>query len=61
MNGLAIAQEVAKELDLSIDDEHLGWVMWNETGWPSFFDGDPEMVFRQQLRVALGITTEDDE
>ena len=53
MNGLAIAREIADELDLDVPDDYLGWVMWEETGWPSFFDGDPETVFRQQLRVAL--------
>ena len=55
MNGLAIAQEVAKEMGLSVDDETLGWVMWNETGWPSFFDGDSEETYRRQLRVALSV------
>jgi hypothetical protein len=53
VNGLAIAQEVAKELDLSLNDELLEWLMWNETGWPSFFDGDPETVYRRQIRSAL--------
>jgi hypothetical protein len=56
MNGLAIARKVADELHLTISDELLEWIMWNETGWPSFFVGDPETIFQQQIRTAL--TTE---
>ena len=56
MNGLAIAQEIASQLVSPRSDEELEWLMWNQTGWPSFFDGDPETIFRQQLRTALGLT-----
>ena len=57
MNGLVIAREVADELHLKVDDGILGWMMWNETGWPAFFNGDPETTYRKQIRVALlGIT-----
>lgn len=58
MNGLAIAREVAEDLELDRPDDFLGWVMWNETGWPSFFDGDPETVFRKQIRDALRMESE---
>ncbi|KKM76522.1 hypothetical protein LCGC14_1379380 [marine sediment metagenome] len=53
MNGLAIAREVADEMDIKASDEYLGWLMWNETGWPAFFRGDPETVYRAQIRAAL--------
>ncbi len=53
MNGLVIAREIAKELDCPATDEELEWLMWNQTGWPSFFDGDPEKTYREQLRKAL--------
>jgi hypothetical protein len=53
MNGLAIAREIADELDVEATDEYLGWLMWNETGWPAFFEGDPETAYRQQMRKVL--------
>ncbi len=59
MSGLAIAQEIAKKLDCPATNEELEWLMWNQTGWPSFFDGDPETIFRQQLRVALSVTEDE--
>ena len=53
MNGLAIAREVADEIGVEATDDLLGVIMWEFTGWPSFFDGDPETVFRQQVAAAL--------
>lgn len=38
---------------MKISDDLLGWLMWEKTGWPSFFDGDPETVFREQIREVL--------
>ncbi len=57
MDGLTIAREVANKLDLIITDEQLEGLMWEETGWPAFFAGDPETVFRQQMLDALTGTT----
>jgi hypothetical protein len=47
--GLAIAREV---LGPDLTDGEVEYVMFERTGWPSFFDGDPETTFRAQLAAA---------
>lgn len=34
----------------TLSDDERGYVLWNETGWPSFSHGDPETQLRAQLR-----------
>jgi hypothetical protein len=29
----------------------IEWALWEHTGYPSFFQGDPETVLREQLRA----------
>ena len=53
MNGLAIAQEEATKLEVVLDDAALDYILWEETGWPAFFEGDPEVTLRKQLQTAL--------
>lgn len=59
MDGLAIAREEANALRLDLPDETLGYVLWNETGWPCFFIDDKEVELRRQLREALSADRED--
>lgn len=28
-----------------------GYTLWNFTGWPSFWSGDPEMCMREQIKA----------
>lgn len=53
LEGMAIARQEAEALGLSLPDEALGYVLWNETGWPCFFVGDKEVELRRQLREAF--------
>jgi hypothetical protein len=43
------AIEIAREYFPNISDTDLDCIIWGKTGFPCFFDGDPETVFRQQL------------
>lgn len=31
------------------DDDHLGYVLWNETGFPCFWEFEPEFSLMMQL------------
>jgi len=46
--GISIAKDVFGE---KYSDDELWSIMWERTGWPSFFDGDPKMTLRQQLET----------
>lgn len=56
----AVAGEVAMtELDLiaivreyvpDATDDQAGYILWNFTGYPCFWDGDPETELRRQLQ-----------
>lgn len=45
MDGLAITKEYFPDLP----DNDCLYILWNETGWPHFFQGDPETYLRKQL------------
>lgn len=47
MNALKIAREIFP----NEEDDFLDYVLWEETGFPSFFHDDPEKELRQQLLV----------
>ena len=54
MNGI----ELVKQYFPDADDEYCEYILWNKTGFPSFFIGDPVEHFGNQLerfRVALNI------
>jgi len=61
MNPLAIAKEVAEASGATIQAEDLEYFIWECTGWPAFFDGDPETVFRAQLKKAFDSVREKQE
>lgn len=46
------AQAIAREYFPGADERLINYVLWNCTGFPSFWDGDPETVLRQQLQAA---------
>jgi hypothetical protein len=53
MNAIEIAREEAAKANVKLDESALEYIIWEETGWPAFFDGDPETCFREQLRKVL--------
>lgn len=46
MDVLAIAREYLPEAT----EEHISHVLWNYTGFPAFWAGDPETCLREQLQ-----------
>lgn len=52
MTGIDLVREVAAEFGQDVGDDAAGSILWNYTGYPHFFDGDPDPVecFRDQLR-----------
>ncbi len=43
--------DIVREYFPSASDDDAGWLLWNVTGWPCFWDGDPEQVMRRQLQA----------
>lgn len=46
---LDLAIDTAAEFGLTIIPEHADYVLWEHTGFPGFFCGDPEVALRRQL------------
>lgn len=44
------AIDIAREYFPYECDTELDYIIWNKTGFPSFFRGDPILCFRRQLR-----------
>lgn len=44
--------EVVREYFPDASDDYVEYLIWNETGFPGFWNGDPEDCFRLQLAVA---------
>jgi len=53
MTAIEFAKEEAFKAGLVISDECTEWVIWEHTGFPCFFTGDPIERFRQQLSEAF--------
>lgn len=51
MTFLEIAREVFADHPLATSDVELENILWEHTGFPGFFDGDPETVCRKQLQA----------
>jgi len=52
------ARRIASEYGLSMDEGDLGYVIWNCTGFPAFWDiprsgANAQECFEKQLRAAL--------
>jgi hypothetical protein len=46
----ATAYRIGREVfGPEVPDAVIEWALWEHTGYPSFFDGDPEEVLRAQL------------
>lgn len=41
---------IVREYFPDADDGQVGFILWNCTGWPSFWIGDPVTHLRQQLQ-----------
>jgi hypothetical protein len=60
MNPLDIAYEIFSELERNKENDDALWsIIYQWTGFPSFFDGDPETCFRQQLQAYKNRTGDD--
>ena len=46
----AVAIRIAREYFPDANEETLGYILWNHTGFPGFWKGDPETCLREQLR-----------
>lgn len=53
-----LVREVGKEFGREVTDDEAGMVLWEYTGFPSFWDGNPVDCCTQQLREHFaGIST----
>jgi len=41
---------VRREVDPALTDAQADYILWEHTGFPSFFDGDPEETLIRQLQ-----------
>lgn len=41
--------EIAKRELPNLSDDEIWYVIWNETGYPEFFDGDIKKEFTKQI------------
>ena len=54
MKVLSFARKIAHEEGVRpASDAMLDYVIWEYTGYPSFWDGDPVRCFERQLREAF--------
>ena len=45
-----LVKRIAADCGHTISDDEGGYILWNHTGFPDFFDGDPEECCTRQLR-----------
>lgn len=50
---LDLAKDVGREFGITLDDKQADYMLWNHTGFPSFWKGDPIEECRAQLRAAF--------
>ena len=50
MTWLEVCKDEAKKAGVELTDKQADTVLWEFTGFPSFFDGDPEECVRRQVR-----------
>jgi hypothetical protein len=58
MTALEAVKEEAAKLGIELNDSDAGYILWNETGYPEFWnipaDGNtPEECLRKQVREAF--------
>lgn len=44
-----LVMDTAREFDQEVDDLTADAILWEETGFPGFFMGDPEVTLRRQV------------
>lgn len=45
-----IVRQVAAEFGASPDNDEVAWILWENTGFPEFWSGDPAESCRDQVR-----------
>lgn len=53
MTWLHMARRIASEFGLALNDRDADYLLWEETGFPEFFIGDPVATCANQLRSAF--------
>lgn len=48
MDGVATVRDECRRH--GVDEDEAGYVLWNHTGFPSFYEGEPAAHFRRQVR-----------
>ncbi len=48
-----LAKEVGREFGKTLNDKQADYLLWNHTGFPSFWKEDPIEECRAQLRAAF--------
>ncbi len=49
MTALELVKETARGLGHSISDDEAGYILWNETGFPCFWDGAPTLCIQRDV------------
>jgi len=44
------ARDIVLEYFPNANDDEIEWILWEETGYPCFWDGEPEESLRKQLQ-----------
>lgn len=52
-----LARGVAEEFGLILSDDEVDYALWEHTGYPSFWQGDPAECCKAQLREHFGSVT----
>lgn len=45
-DGISLVRRIFPD----ISEDEAGYLLWNETGFPAFYYGDPEVYFAAQLK-----------
>lgn len=53
MTNTEFVQSVGRAVGVELTDDEADYILWEETGFPCFFDGDPVTVLRQQVTAYL--------
>jgi len=53
VTGVEIVQDEARQLFIALPKDFAEHILWEHTGFPSFYDGDPEVCIRKSTRIFL--------
>lgn len=54
MTGIELVQQIAKEHGTTVNKDTADMILWEHTGFPAFFMGDPEVELRNQIHEYFG-------